>query len=156
MILDDSTDDTSQLVDAIQKEYTQKHFVIKVQRRLNRQGYKAGALQLALENTSAEFLAIFDADYTPPDDFLLRSIPYLLQDDKLAIVQSRWTHLNRSFNRITSAIAIGIESTPSNKREVCFQFSKFQWQVKARAHWSKRWVAIRYLAGDLDSVTASS
>ena len=73
------------------------------------QGYKAGALQIALQNTDAEFIAIFDADYTPRSDFLLRTIPYLLQDDQLAIVQSRWTHLNRYFNRVTSAVAIGID-----------------------------------------------
>jgi cellulose synthase/poly-beta-1,6-N-acetylglucosamine synthase-like glycosyltransferase len=108
-ILDDSTDDTAQLVDEIVREYSQKKYNIHTQRRPNRQGYKAGALQIALENTSAEFIAIFDADYTPPSDFLLRTIPYLREDEKLAIVQSRWTHLNRNFNRVTSAVAIGID-----------------------------------------------
>jgi cellulose synthase/poly-beta-1,6-N-acetylglucosamine synthase-like glycosyltransferase len=108
-ILDDSTDDTVQLVDEIVTEYALKGIRINVQRRPSRVGYKAGALQLALEHTSAEFIAIFDADYTPPYDFLLRTVPYFLQDDKLAIVQSRWTHLNRYFNRITSAVAIGID-----------------------------------------------
>jgi cellulose synthase/poly-beta-1,6-N-acetylglucosamine synthase-like glycosyltransferase len=108
-ILDDSNDDTAQLVDEIVREYQQKNYHILAQRRPSRQGYKAGALQIALENTKAEFIAIFDADYTPPSDFLLRTIPYMLQDDKLAIVQSRWTHLNRYFNRITSAVAIGID-----------------------------------------------
>jgi cellulose synthase/poly-beta-1,6-N-acetylglucosamine synthase-like glycosyltransferase len=108
-ILDDSTDDTVQLIDEIVDEYTRKNFHIHAQRRLNRQGYKAGALQIALENTQAEFIAIFDADYIPVDDFLLRTIPYLLEDEQLAIVQSRWTHLNRNFNRITSAVAISID-----------------------------------------------
>jgi cellulose synthase/poly-beta-1,6-N-acetylglucosamine synthase-like glycosyltransferase len=107
--LDDSTDDTVQLVDAIASEYTQKHFQIHVQRRAKRTGYKAGALQEALEHTEAEFIAIFDADYTPARNFLLRTIPYLLQDEKLAIVQSRWSHLNRYYNLITRAIAIGID-----------------------------------------------
>lgn len=108
-ILDDSTDDTIQLVDEIVREYSQKKINIHAQRRPNRQGYKAGALQIALENTRAEFIAIFDADYIPPSDFLLDTIPYLQVDEKLAIVQSRWTHLNRNFNRITSAVAIGID-----------------------------------------------
>lgn len=108
-ILDDSTDDTIQRVDELVSEYRQKKYHIKVQRRLDRKGYKAGALQIALENTIAEFIAIFDADYVPRSDFLLRTIPYLLQDEKLAIVQSRWTHLNRYFNRVTSAVAIGID-----------------------------------------------
>lgn len=108
-ILDDSTDDTARLVDDIREEYTRKNFIVNVQRRQNRQGYKAGALELALEQTQAEFLAIFDADYTPPADFLVRTVPYFLQDRKLGIIQSRWTHLNRYFNHITSAIAIGID-----------------------------------------------
>ena len=54
-------------------------------------------------------MAIFDADYTPPSDFLERTIPYLLQDKQLGIVQSRWSHLNRYYNRITAAVAIGID-----------------------------------------------
>ncbi len=108
-ILDDSTDDTVQLVDELVEEYQEKHFHIQVQRRADRIGYKAGALQVALEHTKAEFVAIFDADYTPPADFLVRTIPYLVQDGQVAIVQSRWTHLNREFNRLTRAIAIGID-----------------------------------------------
>jgi cellulose synthase/poly-beta-1,6-N-acetylglucosamine synthase-like glycosyltransferase len=108
-ILDDSTDDTVQLVDEIVSEYAQKNFIICAQRRPTRQGYKAGALQIALDNTHAEFIAIFDADYTPPSDFLLRTVPYLINDEKLAIVQSRWTHLNRYFNHVTNAVAIGID-----------------------------------------------
>jgi cellulose synthase/poly-beta-1,6-N-acetylglucosamine synthase-like glycosyltransferase len=108
-ILDDSNDDTAHIVDELVREYEQKGFLIKAQRRPSREGYKAGALQIALENTQAEYLAIFDADYTPPPDFLLRTIPYLVQDEKVAIVQSRWTHLNRDFNQITRAISIGID-----------------------------------------------
>lgn len=108
-ILDDSTDDTVQLVDEIVNEYSQKNFQIHAQRRAVREGYKAGALEIALENAQAEYIAIFDADYTPPSDFLLRTIPYLVDDEKLGIVQSRWTHINRYFNRVTSAVAIGID-----------------------------------------------
>jgi cellulose synthase/poly-beta-1,6-N-acetylglucosamine synthase-like glycosyltransferase len=108
-ILDDSTDDTVQIVDEVVREFTHKGIQINVQRRPTRQGYKAGALQLALESTSAEYLTIFDADYTPPEDFLIRTIPYFLEDDTLGIIQSRWTHLNRWFNPITRAVAIGID-----------------------------------------------
>lgn len=109
VILDDSTDDTIQQVDDIVRQYQQENFHIRVQRRTNRVGYKAGALQQALENTRAEFITIFDADYIPRSDFLVRTIPYFLEDDKLAIVQSRWTHINRNYNRITNAVAIGID-----------------------------------------------
>jgi cellulose synthase/poly-beta-1,6-N-acetylglucosamine synthase-like glycosyltransferase len=108
-ILDDSNDDTVQLVDEVVREYSLQGLRIGIQRRSDRQGYKAGALQLALEQTPAEYIAIFDADFTPRDDFLVQTIPYFLKDDRLAIIQSRWTHLNRYFNRITSAVAIGID-----------------------------------------------
>ncbi len=109
LILDDSTDDTSRQVDDIVSGLQQKDYHIHVQRRANREGYKAGALQVALDHTRAEFVAIFDADYTPAPDFLLRTIPFFSQDEKLAIIQSRWTHLNRDYNLVTSAIAIGID-----------------------------------------------
>jgi len=109
VILDDSNDDTIQLVDEVVEEYARKKIHIHAQRRPDRGGYKAGALQLALENTQAAYIAIFDADYTPPADFLLRTIPYLVNDDQLGIVQSRWTHLNRYYNLVTRAVAIGID-----------------------------------------------
>jgi cellulose synthase/poly-beta-1,6-N-acetylglucosamine synthase-like glycosyltransferase len=108
-ILDDSSDDTVQIVNEVVQEYSQKNIRIRAQRRPNRDGYKAGALQIALENSTAEFIAIFDADYTPAPDFLLRTVPYLVQDEKIGIVQTRWSHLNRYYNRITRAVAIGID-----------------------------------------------
>jgi cellulose synthase/poly-beta-1,6-N-acetylglucosamine synthase-like glycosyltransferase len=108
-ILDDSTDDTKQIVNEVVNEYAQKNYHIRAQRRSDRKGYKAGALQIAAEGTIAEYIAIFDADYTPPSDFLDRTIPYFLEDDRLGIVQSRWTHINRYYNCITSAVAIGID-----------------------------------------------
>ncbi len=75
-------------------------------RRGNRQGYKAGALQAALEKTPEEFIAIFDADFVPPADFLVRTLPHFVQDERLGIIQSRWGHLNRDFNFLTKATAI--------------------------------------------------
>ncbi len=108
-VLDDSSDDTVQLVDEVVSEFSARGINIRALRRPNRVGYKAGALQLALEQTQAEFIAIFDADFSPPDDFLVRAIPYIVQDEQLGIVQSRWTHLNRSYNPITRAAAIGID-----------------------------------------------
>lgn len=108
-ILDDSTDDTSSEIDKIIEEYKQKHLNIEVIRRESRKGFKAGALQLALNQTSEEFIAVFDADFIPPADFLLRTLPYFAQTESLGIVQSRWTHLNREYNPLTKAIAIGID-----------------------------------------------
>ena len=109
LILDDSDDDTSLEVDQVAKEYLEKQFRIEVLRRGNRGGFKAGALQAALDRTEEEYIAIFDADFIPPVDFLLHTMPYFAQDERLGIVQSRWGHLNRDYNSLTKAIALGID-----------------------------------------------
>ncbi len=109
LVLDDSSDDTVLEVDKIVSEYKNKSFNIEVKRREDRSGFKAGALQAALQTTGEEFIVIFDADFIPPADFLLRTIPYFGQDERLGIVQSRWTHLNRDFNLLTKAISLGID-----------------------------------------------
>ena len=106
LILDDSDDDTASEIDTVVDEYIKDHFHIEVVRRGNRQGYKAGALQAALDKTPQDFIAIFDADFVPPEDFLIRTLPYFVQDERLGIVQSRWGHLNRDFNFLTKSTAI--------------------------------------------------
>ncbi|MCM1565611.1 MAG: glycosyltransferase, partial [Dehalobacter sp.] len=80
-ILDDSTDDTSLEIDKIVEEYKQRHLNIQVLRRENRKGFKAGALQAGLQQTKEEYIAIFDADFIPAPDFLLRTLPYFMQDE---------------------------------------------------------------------------
>lgn len=109
VIIDDSDDETAGVIDQEIAAYQAKHVEIEVLRRNSRQGYKAGALQAALERTEEEFIAIFDADFTPPPDFLVRSMPFFLQNERLGIIQSRWTHLNRNYNVLTQAIATGID-----------------------------------------------
>jgi cellulose synthase/poly-beta-1,6-N-acetylglucosamine synthase-like glycosyltransferase len=109
LILDDSDDDTSIEVDKVVKNYSEKQVHIKVLRRGNRDGFKAGALQAALNRTDEEFIAIFDADFIPPEDFLLRTMPYFVQNENLGIIQGRWTHLNRDYNLLTKSIALGID-----------------------------------------------
>ncbi len=109
LVLDDSDDDTKLEVDKVVEEFQKKSFNIEVQRREDRSGFKAGALQAALRKTGEEYIAIFDADFIPPADFLLRTIPYFEHDERLGVVQSRWTHLNRDFNLLTKAISLGID-----------------------------------------------
>jgi cellulose synthase/poly-beta-1,6-N-acetylglucosamine synthase-like glycosyltransferase len=108
-ILDDSIDDTTLEVDQIVEEYSTKNLRIEVVRRGNRKGFKAGALQAALDITEEEFIVIFDADFIPSADFLLRTLPYFAKNEYLGIIQSRWTHLNRDYNLLTKAIALGID-----------------------------------------------
>jgi len=109
VIIDDSDDDTIQTVNKVVDDYLEKHYRIEVLRRGSRQGFKAGALQAALDRTEEEFIAVFDADFIPPPDFLLRTLPYFIQDESLGIVQSRWAHINRDYNLLTGAIATGID-----------------------------------------------
>ena len=126
LILDDSTDDTVEVVNRIAAEYAGKGFHIEVFHRDNRQGFKAGALEAALEKTPEEFIAIFDADFTPEPDFLNRTLPYFLQDEKLGIVQSRWCHLNRDYNLLTSAAAIAIDIHFTIEQTGRFAYGLFQ------------------------------
>ena len=109
MIIDDSDDDTVDVIDQEIADHVARGCAVEVLRRNNRQGYKAGALQTALDRTDEEFIAVFDADFVPTPDFLSRSIPYFLQDEQLGIIQSRWTHTNRNYNVLTEAIATGID-----------------------------------------------
>jgi cellulose synthase/poly-beta-1,6-N-acetylglucosamine synthase-like glycosyltransferase len=109
LILDDSDDDTVQEVDQVVKDYQEKNFQIELLRRGGRAGFKAGALQAALNRTKEEFITIFDADFVPPADFLLRSLPYFERDESLGIVQSRWTYLNKDYSLVTRAISHAID-----------------------------------------------
>lgn len=109
MIIDDSDDDTIAEVDALVDEFSRQGVRIQALRRGTRRGFKAGALQAALEQTTEDDIAVFDADFVPPADFITRTVPHLVQDERLAVVQGRWTHLNRDHNLLTRAIAIGTD-----------------------------------------------
>ena len=108
-ILDDSTDDTTGIIqDHIQK-YIDQGFDIKHIHRTNRQGYKAGALKEGLEVAKGEYVAIFDADFIPRKKFLKRTIPYFYKYEKLGLVQTRWEHLNREYSLMTRTQAIALD-----------------------------------------------
>src|SRR6202041_2961854 len=73
--------------------------------RDNREGFKTGALQEGLKTAQGEFVAIFDAAFLPPADFLRRTVPYFV-DPKLAMVQTRWSYINRHYSPLTEVEAI--------------------------------------------------
>lgn len=100
-VLDDSTDNTTEVVLQKAQTYRALGYDIQVIHRVNRDGYKAGALQGGLAQTDAEFIAIFDADFMPPPDFLKRIIPRFAADPCLGLLQTRWGHSNRFENLIT-------------------------------------------------------
>lgn len=110
-ILDDSTDETVEMVrDKIEELREQGFTNITHVRRDNRQGYKAGALAYGLTLTDADVVAIFDADFVPPVDFLRRTMPHFNLNDNLALIQTRWEHLNFDYNWLTRAQALSIDA----------------------------------------------
>ncbi len=104
-ILDDSTDETVDIVRKKVEVYRAEGFQIRQIRRPKRQGFKAGALRDGLEYARGEFIAIFDADFLPRPDFLQQTIPYF-QDDNVGVVQTRWEHINEDYSLITRLQAL--------------------------------------------------
>jgi cellulose synthase/poly-beta-1,6-N-acetylglucosamine synthase-like glycosyltransferase len=109
-VLDDSTDDTSGIAADFVKRQQNRGVAIQHLHRIHRKGFKAGALQAGLQQERADYVAIFDADFIPPKNFLTRAIRPMLTDTKLAFVQGRWDHLNPRQNAITRAQAVGLDS----------------------------------------------
>ena len=108
-ILDDSTDDTTEIISEHIKKYLEQGYDIKVLHRTDRTGYKAGALKEGLKTARGEFVAIFDADFIPRKKFLLRTLPYFYKNEKLGLVQTRWEHLNREYSLITRTQAMALD-----------------------------------------------
>lgn len=104
-VLDDSTDETRNIVAAHVEKYKKLGFDIEHVHRVDRQGYKAGALQDAMPGVKGEFIAIFDADFMPRTDFLATTMKYF-EDPKVGIVQTRWEHLNEDYSFITRLQAL--------------------------------------------------
>jgi cellulose synthase/poly-beta-1,6-N-acetylglucosamine synthase-like glycosyltransferase len=104
-VLDDSTDETQAVARGLVAHYAARGFPMSYHHRENREGFKAGALAEGLKTAKGEFVAIFDADFTPPVDFLMRTIHYFT-DPKVGMVQTRWTHINRSYSFLTEVEAI--------------------------------------------------
>jgi len=104
-VLDDSTDETQQVAGACVARFTAQGLPITYIHRTNREGYKAGALEHGLQTAQGEFVAIFDADFIPAPDFLRHSIPYF-ENEKIGMVQTRWTYLNRDYSLLTQVETI--------------------------------------------------
>ncbi len=108
-ILDDSTDKTSEFIDRLAAELNGEGVNIKVIRRKTREGFKAGALANGFDVAQGELTAIFDADFVPPKDYLLKTVRYFMADENLGLVQARWGHLNRRKSLLTRLQSIGID-----------------------------------------------
>jgi cellulose synthase/poly-beta-1,6-N-acetylglucosamine synthase-like glycosyltransferase len=107
-ILDDSDDNTGQIIRLIVDHYTFKGFDIVYLHRTLRSGYKAGALKAGMKIAKGEFIAIFDADFIPPNWFLKKAIGSF-SDPKVGLVQCRWGHINENYSSLTEAQAISLD-----------------------------------------------
>ena len=119
-VLDDSDDDTTEIIAKAGSALRSRGFDVQHLRRGTREGYKAGALKHGLEHAKGEFIAVFDCDFLPPADFLTRAMPEF-EDPRVGLVQARWEHLNRTYSRLTGAQALGIDGHFAVEQEVRFR-----------------------------------
>lgn len=106
-VLDDSTDETTELIAKKVAEVAARGINIQHIHRIDRTGYKAGALDAAMDRVEGDFIAIFDADFIPDPDFLQKTMPYF-QNDQIGVVQTRWGHINKSYSILTELQAFGL------------------------------------------------
>jgi cellulose synthase/poly-beta-1,6-N-acetylglucosamine synthase-like glycosyltransferase len=104
-VLDDSTDETTEIVARVVAAHRARGVDIHHLHRSDRTGFKAGALAAGLAKARGELLAIFDADFVPAPDFLRRSVPHFA-DPSLGMVQGSWAHINRGYSLLTRVEAV--------------------------------------------------
>ncbi len=108
MVLDDSDDETVEILENLVNDYKHQGLLIEHIRRGTRKGYKAGALKHAMKTTDTDFVAIFDADFIPPKWFLKRAIPHFVKSN-IGLIQCRWGHINENYSAITQAQALSLD-----------------------------------------------
>ncbi len=106
-VLDDSTDETTELIAKKVAEVAATGINIQHIHRTDRTGYKAGALDDAMDQVEGEFIAIFDADFIPNPDWLQKTMPHF-NDEKIGVVQTRWGHINKKYSILTELQAFGL------------------------------------------------
>ncbi|HYU31234.1 MAG TPA: cellulose synthase family protein [Thermoanaerobaculia bacterium] len=127
-ILDDSTDETSEIVAGVVAEQRARGIDVVHLHRTDRTGFKAGALEAGLHQARGTLIAVFDADFVPDPDFLRKSVPWFVAPD-LALVQGRWAHINRPYSLLTRVQAIlldghfFIEHSARNRSGCFFNFN---------------------------------
>jgi cellulose synthase/poly-beta-1,6-N-acetylglucosamine synthase-like glycosyltransferase len=109
-VLDDSNDESFDVAAEKVAQLRGQGYDIKHIKRPDRVGFKAGALAYGLEIARGEFTAIFDADFLPRPEFLKKTIPWFLSDEKIGVVQTRWEHLNESYSILTELQAFGLDA----------------------------------------------
>jgi cellulose synthase/poly-beta-1,6-N-acetylglucosamine synthase-like glycosyltransferase len=108
-VLDDSTDETRQIAELAVRRWAAQGYDIQYLHRTDRTGFKAGALDAGLKTATGEFVAIFDADFVPPVDFLRRTLGHF-DDPRVGMVQARWGHINEDYSLLTKIQAILLDA----------------------------------------------
>jgi len=106
-VLDDSTDETKDVIAKKVAEVAARGVNIQHIHRVDRTGYKAGALDAAMDRVEGDFIAIFDADFIPDPDLLIRTMPSF-DADNIGVVQTRWGHINKTYSILTELQAFGL------------------------------------------------
>jgi cellulose synthase/poly-beta-1,6-N-acetylglucosamine synthase-like glycosyltransferase len=109
-VLDDSTDETTAIAELAVRRHAARGFNIHYIHRVDRRGFKAGALEAGLKVASGQFIAIFDADFIPPTNFLRRSLPHFFTDPAIGMVQARWGHINQDYSLLTKTQSILLDA----------------------------------------------
>ena len=128
-VLDDSDDETTCIAQDRVDYFRKLGLDITLIHRTERSGFKAGALAGGLAQARGEFIAIFDADFVPPRDFLTKTIPHFATEPQIGLVQTRWGHLNATYSPLTRAQSIAldghfvIEQTARSRNGLFFNFN---------------------------------
>ncbi|HKP86018.1 MAG TPA: glycosyltransferase, partial [Blastocatellia bacterium] len=144
-VLDDSTDDTVEIASRVVKKYFDEGFDITYHHRTDRTGFKAGALEAGLKKSSGELLLVFDADFAPRPDCIRRMVDYFT-DERVGMVQMRWSHINEEYSLLTKVQAIMLDGhfvVEQTARNRCGGFFNFNgtagmWRREA-IEWSGGW-----------------
>jgi cellulose synthase/poly-beta-1,6-N-acetylglucosamine synthase-like glycosyltransferase len=127
-VLDDSTDETTHICQEEIAKLVERGFDAEYIHRTDRTGYKAGALENGTATAKGEYLFILDADFVPNPDVLQKTIHYFT-DDKIGMIQTRWEHINRTYNTLTRVQAmfldghLELEQTARNRSGRFFTFN---------------------------------
>jgi len=144
-VLDDSTDDTQQIASAAVNKYFDQGVDIVYHHRENREGFKAGALEAGLKKSSGELVLIFDADFVPRPDCISKMLDFFT-DERVGMVQMRWSHINADYSLLTKVQAIMLDGhfvIEQVARNRCGGFFNFNgtagmWRREA-IEWSGGW-----------------
>jgi cellulose synthase/poly-beta-1,6-N-acetylglucosamine synthase-like glycosyltransferase len=109
-VLDDSTDDTVNVVEKRVSYWQDRGLDIVHIHRTDRTGYKAGALENGIRLARGDYVAVFDADFLPQPEFLRQMMPKFFEDENLGMVQARWGHINQDHSLLTQVQAFGLDA----------------------------------------------